>query len=542
MVQNKAVKKEKVRTGVQFAEGLSGTDICKAVLADAIGAFDADAAVKVRKERDWRWQYWQHFVKLNEISARSPEAALEIARSGLASIGEHFVLAEAGGQDIPLTAAITTFTQNTQQPYYSAEIQGSVAFEPMDLTIPVPGKELSGPALLKQMETWAQRGVIEPSAVQSIATLVNNKEMLDLRGQHFVLLGAASAMGPIKSLLAFGATVHAVELARPAVWKKLLAMVRNSPGKLVAPVDGPVPDNFSNEWVEAHAGCDLLGQPAAVTNWILAQAPTSKLVLGVYVYLDGALFTKVAVAADSITKVVCAQRGGIDSPTGVALSYLSSPTEVHCVPAEAHRAAKDKASGLHSLWEQPIQVLSRERYLEPNRALEVKTQEGSLLLQDSLVWQQGPNYCFAKQLQKWRLMLARSEGHICSYTVGPATLTESVMHNKLVAAGMLGCQHFGIEPFHMNTSSSLLAALLIWDVSIGAESSAHPAYPLRSPLELLQQNACHGGTWRAAYKTNSYTEVSAMLYFLGQARPYLLASGLAVGAAASVRGKALSKL
>merc|ERR1712054_139481 len=106
------------------------------------------------------------------------------------------------------------------------------------------------------------------------------------------------------------------------------------------------------------------------------------------------------------------------------------------------------------------------------------------------------------------------------------------MHNRLVAAGMLGCAHFGIEAFHVSTSSSLLAALMVWDLASGTESSAHPSYPLKSPLDLLQQNACHGGTWRAAFKTNSYTEVSALLYFLGQARPWLLASGAALGVGA----------
>ena len=47
---------------------------------------------------------------------------------------------------------------------------------------------------------------------------------LDLRGRHFVLLGAGSAMGPLEMLLRFGATVHAVDLPRPAIWRRLLAV------------------------------------------------------------------------------------------------------------------------------------------------------------------------------------------------------------------------------------------------------------------------------------------------------------------------------
>lgn len=537
MAKTKTEKQEKPRKGVQFPKGVSGTDVCKAVLADAMEAIDAEAAAQVLKERDWRWKYWRHFVKLNELAARSPEAALQIARTGLASIGERFVLADGEGVDTPMNA---TVSNGSRQEYYTAQVNGSHPFAPVDLNVQVPGKHLTGQALLQQMETWVRRGVLEPSAMHAVSDLVHNKELIDLRDQQFVLLGASSAMGPIKSLLSFGATVHAVELPRPAVWKRLLAMARDSPGKLVMPLSVPPPSEPSDEWLCEHAGCDLLVHPTEVADWVVKQAPASKLVLGTYVYLDGALFTQVAVAADAICQTVCKQRGGVDSPTGVALAYLSSPTEVHCVPADAHKAAQAKASGLHSLWEQPIRVLSRERFLEPNRPLPVTPKDSTtppLLLQDSLVWTQGPNYCFAKQLQKWRGIVARSDGHVCSYTVGPATLTESVMHNSLIAAGMLGCEHFGIEAFHVQTSSSLLAALLVWDITSGTRSSAHPAHPLRSPLELLQQNACHGGTWRAAFKTNSYTEVSALLYFLGKARPWLLTSAAGVAALKYGRSK-----
>ena len=118
-------------------------------------------------------------------------------------------------------------------------------------------------------------------------------------------------------------------------------------------------------------------------------------------------------------------------------------------------------------------------------------------------------------------------------------LTQSVMHNRLVAAGMLGCAHFGIEAFPVATSSALLAALLLWDVHAGERSDADPRRALPgpgrggSPLCLFQQNACHGGTWRAAFRTNGYTEVSALLYLMAQARPYVAGAA----AAAALRGQ-----
>lgn len=45
------------------------------------------------------------------------------------------------------------------------------------------------------------------------------------------------------------------------------------------------------------------------------------------------------------------------------------------------------------------------------------------------------------------MMLTRIQ--VCSATVAPATLTASVMHNRLIAAGMRGCSQFGIEAFEV---------------------------------------------------------------------------------------------
>ena len=36
----------------------------------------------------------------------------------------------------------------------------------------------------------------------------------------------------------------------------------------------------------------------------------------------------------------------------------------------------------------------------------------------------------------------------------------------------------------------------------------------------------HGGTWRAAYKANSYTEVSAVLYAVQSVAPYAALGGV----------------
>ena len=81
------------------------------------------------------------------------------------------------------------------------------------------------------------------------------------------------------------------------------------------------------------------------------------------------------------------------------------------------------------------------------------------------VWQQGPNYAFAKLVQRWRAIVSRHCGHVVVSNVAPASLTESVMHNRLVNAGMRGCEFFGIVPFTPRTSTALMTALMIHDLN-----------------------------------------------------------------------------
>ena len=282
---------------------------------------------------------------------------------------------------------------------------GEAPFRSPALELPLGGRVLTGAALVRQVEAWVQQGTLEPSAGRALAALATDKaEWLDLRGRHFVLLGAGSAMGPAALLLRCGATVHAVDLPRPAVWRRLIAVARASPGRLVVPVraahgrpppPGPGPDAGPDtpEWLTEHGGCDLLADAPAVAAWIATQAPSSPLVVGTYVYLDGALFARVAAASDAILAAVCAARGGARAAAGVTIAHLLSPTEAHVVPEEAAAAARARGQqlSLHSVWEQPIRVLSRERYLEPNRPTAVPQADGSLpplRVQDSFVWQQ----------------------------------------------------------------------------------------------------------------------------------------------------------
>ena len=105
-----------------------------------------------------------------------------------------------------------------------------------------------------------------------------------------------------------------------------------------------------------------------------------------------------------------------------------------------------------SVFQASTEISDGERIISVLYAEQTQGQ-GGLNIVDFYVWSQGPNYALAKQLQRWRAIIQLAAGHTVSVTIGPATLTESVMHNKLVRAGILGCAHFGtcsVETFTLN--------------------------------------------------------------------------------------------
>ena len=82
-----------------------------------------------------------------------------------------------------------------------------------------------------------------------------------------------------------------------------------------------------------HAGADLLHGLPAVADWLTeVEGP---LVLGNYVYADGATNVRVSTAVDALSVELMTRR------PDVALAFLATPTDVFAVPAEAvveHRA------------------------------------------------------------------------------------------------------------------------------------------------------------------------------------------------------------
>jgi hypothetical protein len=285
--------------------------------------------------------------------------------------------------------------------------------------------------------------------------------------------------------------VAAVDLDRPPIWQKVLKLAREGAGSLVLPTSG-LPDGAQLERV---AGVDLLSEVPAVERWLREQPGT--LVVGNYVYADGATNTRVSMAVDELTRRLQQSRGD------VALGFLATPTDVFAVPGDAVAQATrayDSRPMLSKTLGRPLRTLSGGRLLRRNYV--AGSDPG---INDSLVPQQGPNYALAKRLQRWRATVARDQGLTVSMNVAPPTRTRSVVKNRALAAAYAGAHRFGVEVFEPATSNVLMAALLVHDLHTGGG----PKHD--HPWQDEAFAAAHGGLWRAAYAPRSALGLAALL-------------------------------
>ncbi|MFI7606394.1 hypothetical protein ACIBTV_14830 [Micromonospora sp. NPDC049366] len=482
-------------TGVVFPaiEGRrSTTALGRAVVADALRAVDPVGARSAEHETDWRHAYLGHFRRLVEAGLLSGDAAVTIARDGLASLHTRMRVVDDGGHEHGLEEAFSA--PETHPPLGTATVRGDGPVE-REFTLPYRGDRLRGDDLRRRLDAWVTDGVVEPSCAEAVGTVLDNPDWLDLRDQRIVVLGAGAEMGPLTSVLRWGGDVVAVDLPRPEIWRRLLRTARRHGGRLHLPL-APGAATDDDQTVAAHAGADLLHRLPQVARWL--DGVDGRLVLGNYVYADGATNVRVAVAVDALTRHLQERRDD------VALAFLATPTDVFAVPGEAVRHA-ERGYACRGVGRRALRVLSAGRLLHRNYPPGVDPG-----VNDSLVPQQGPNYALAKRLQRWRATVARECGATVSFTVAPPTRTRSVLRNRALAAAYAGAHRFGIEVFDPATSNTLMAALLVHHLRTGRPASAHPwqdeAYA-----------AAHGGLWRVPYAPRSALGL-AVLLGLGGAR------------------------
>lgn len=517
----------------------STSTLGREVVAAALDVVDPVGAAAARREATWRTGYHPHFRRLSEAATVDDLRAADVARAGLDALHARM------RWHAPDAALVDAMTPRT--PLRTGRVDGT-GERATELVLPYRGDRLRGDALRRRLDRWVADGVIEPGAADAVRVVLDHPQWLDARDLRVAVLGAGAEMGPLRSLLRWGATVLAVDLPRPDTWTRLAAIARDSAGTLAYPCAadpagrGGTGAPADADLVPDRAGADLLHDPGAVAQWLLAASdPASDpasgdagaaapraalgasgsagpLVLGNYVYADGATNLRLATACDVLTEHVRAQR------PDTALAWLATPTDVFVVPHDAvvESAARYGAPGLGGLVRRPVSALTRGRLLARQYAVPVADGPG---ISDSVVPQQGPNYLLAKRVHRWRATVARAEGAVVSMNVAPPTRTRSVTKNRALAAAYAGAHRFGIEVFDPSTSNTLMAALLVHDLRTGGAVAGAPGPAGGAGVagtapgwRAEAGQACHGGLWRTGYDPRSALGIAAVLG-MASARP-----------------------
>ncbi|AXI04079.1 hypothetical protein [Aquirhabdus parva] len=493
--------------GIQFPPVNKGqpssTTTGKAIVAIALESSNLKAAEAVRRERQWRKQYPVHFRALVESGIRSPKAAINIAKSGLAEACKQFVFIR-NRQQYALPEAMRTF----QTPAFKTiELHGAGSPVVAEWVVPYRGEMLYGDRLRQQIGLWERDGIVEPSHADALRRVLDHPEWLDLSDRTMVLFGAASEAGPLTWLAQWRANIVAIDLPNPVVWEKIVKTIQRGNAKLFFPVPIDTEDKLSTKVSDLVkiAGANLLTQTPEIATWL--KGFDQPLDLAAIAYLDGERHVRVSMAMDAVMSEV--SRAKSDS----SLMYMLTPTDIYAINAETANEARDrfgKRPFVRRVLTDAIHVALLKNFFVPNTDALIRSENGkSYGVADCLVIEQGPNYALAKRLQQWRATLARHEGQRVCLNVAPSTMTHSVIKNPILKSAFDGADLFQVEAFEPATTNAIMAAIWVHDLRC-VESAANPANPLDHPLELISESANHGGLWRVPYLARSALPFSAV--------------------------------
>jgi Protein tyrosine phosphatase-like protein, PTPLA len=310
------------------------TETNVAIVAAALGAVNADKANAANAaRRSWRFTYWKHIRSMVEEQCKSSEVALQIAETGLQKAYELFEFIAPDGTAVSLQEAMTS---KNSVSFFTGSVKGQGTAKLSQFEVPYKGRTLSGQALKDQVQKWVDYGTIEASAGVAIQNCVDHPEWIEktMQDRYFVLLGAGSAMGPLHVLLAMGANIIAIDLDRPHIWKRLIALTKGSVGSITFPlaIDPKTLDPNDEDALCNAAGCNLFTHTPMIRDWLMQLKPGKPFTIGCYAYLDGALHVQVSLAMDAICRDLSEKR------PNTSLAYLCTPTDLHLVPKEVHEA------------------------------------------------------------------------------------------------------------------------------------------------------------------------------------------------------------
>ncbi len=497
-------KSNKTEQGIVFPldkyHKRSSTLVAKKILSASVADFDPNLSNSILREKKWRKNYLKYINRINIAGIKSGENTLITAQRGLEAAYRNMTFIR-NDQEMSIDTAMKKFDSPL---FHSVKIEGGQESENREFNLPYNNKILSKDHLLNQINEWQTQGIFEPSFGNALRKLISHKEWLDLSGITFVIMGAGSEISPLKTLLSFGATVIAIDLERPDIWKNLIEFTRTTSGSLIFPIKAPVNLKLNDDGLATMAGANLTSQTPEIRTWLKNMDTT--FTIGAYAYADGAKFIKLAMAMDAIIKDLT------QTNKNHTIAFLLTPTDSFAVPMEVVNESirKQKRNYFSYLLFGLFNFISMGTQFVRHNDQIITNNNKRYGLSDNMISQQGPGYIMAKNIQKWRCLVSLKENIHVSGNVAPATTTRSVFKNKLIATGYAGLAFFKAEAFKSETTAGMMAAALIHDLN-NKPSIENSTNKYEHPLEFFMITANHGGLWRIAYKPRTVLAFSVLL-------------------------------
>lgn len=461
----------------------STTHTAKQILKAALQSVNSPYVLQLNNEKNWRKNYPIYFHELVKTGIESVNNPLPIAQKGLDKAKELFTFNRAEQSHTLSDAMIKIKDQPFEQ--FILKGKGDATIEPW--FIPYQGQKLQGDALLQQIDLWEQQKVIEPTHAKALRLLNQHPEWFDLSNRTMVLFGAGSEAGPLSWLAKWRANIVAIDLPQPKIWEKITKVIEQGNATLIAP-------QHTNANGTQQLGANLLTQTPEIANWL--NSFEQSLDLAGIAYLDGEKHVRVSMAMISIMEQVSQHKP--DS----SIMFMLTPTDIYAIPKTVVNSIQSRIKQrpvAEKILTKSIHKISLSNFFKPNFNQLIECDNGQQYgISDCMVIEQGPNYALAKRLQQWFAITTRARGQKTVINIAPSTTTHSVVKNPILKAAFSGADLFKVETFSPETTNAIMAALWVHDLN-NPESATNPKKELDHPLDLIMENANHGGLWHVPY-------------------------------------------
>jgi len=492
--------------GITLPAGETGSAFFHRLLSEAARAFPAalSAAGFPADGRAFKQGFARALVRFEAARVASPDR-VAIARHLVGGLHGGLGFEDAGRR---ATLAEHLATRDATPRLTTIDGGGRPGLVPR---VPFDGASHDRRAVVALAEDLHRQHHMTDAALAALRWIVERAEddggAIDLRGEHFALLGAGAELAPTEMLLRAGATVLWIDRVAPS--ERLSADdLRAAGGRLVT----------------AEGASDLLADPRGVASAIAAFADRAErpVHLGLFASAPGkGRELRLATGMDAIVR-------RLDPRLVASVAMFVSPTIPAEVQPEDHAYANARAASPPK-W---------QRALERMRALRGPGQHtvGGASIAYAVVALQGPTYQAAQYLAKVLsaevyatsgLTLDGGAAVKVSANVAGIAATRSLVH-PLFEAAFLGAPTFGVRIFAPATTRALASLLVLHDL-MNPAAAGSPEAAFTSPNDrarALSARQLHGGAYNLPWNFDDTIRASAVI---GLAKRPGLAVALARG-------------